>query len=250
MSDVLAVALGVLIGALLGGLGGGGAVLTVPTLFFLAGQSPHAAATGSLVVVGVSASAALVVQGRAGRVCWRTGGLTAASGIGTAAAGAALSPLLPARVELLSLALVMTVCGVLLLLRGRYGEGGGRPVPHAGRRTALVGGTVGLLTGLLGVGGGFLVVPALVLALRMPVRTATGTAVLVTAVNCAAALPCRLPAEDLDWRTVVPLTGAALAGALLGSRLSGRIPARTLSRAFATVVLAVATLTAVHTLAT
>lgn len=254
MTVVLCVVLGAGIGMVLGGLGGGGAVLAVPALFYVVGQTAHEAATGSLIVVGLSAAVALIVPARAGLVRWRTGMLVAGAGAGTAARGALLSPLIPPRVELLALACVMAACGVGLLLRGRVparqveapgAAGGGRLARALG-----VGAAVGFLTGLLGVGGGFLVVPALVLALRMPMRSAAATSIFVTAVNCAAALGPRLVGAQLDWTVIVPFSAAAIGGAVLGARIGARVSGPALSRAFAALVLAVASFTALHTLAT
>ncbi|HEX5740588.1 MAG TPA: sulfite exporter TauE/SafE family protein [Pilimelia sp.] len=254
MTVVLCLVLGAGIGMVLGGLGGGGAVLAVPALFYVVGQTAHEAATGSLIVVGLSAAVALVVPARAGLVRWRTGAVVAASGAGTAALGALLSPLIPARVELLALACVMAACGVGLLLRGRVPT---RPPAAPGTtgaatlaRTLAVGAAVGFLTGLLGVGGGFLIVPALVLAVRMPMRVATGTSIFVTAVNCAAALGPRLAGAHLDWAVIGPFSAAAIGGAVLGARVGARVSGPALSRAFAALVLAVASFTALHTLAT
>ncbi|GGJ79552.1 hypothetical protein GCM10010123_06790 [Pilimelia anulata] len=253
MSAVLVLAVGALIGAVLGGLGGGGAVLTVPALLYLVGQNAREAVTGSLIVVGLTATIVLLPQARSRQVCWRSGGVLAASGAGTAALGSLVSPLIPPRVELLALAVVMIACGVGLLTRRRVPAEPAGALPTGGwplARTIAVGAGVGFLTGLLGVGGGFLIVPALVLVLRMPIRRATGTSLLVTAVNCIAALIPRLTDAQPDWPVLLPFTIAAIAGSLVGVKLARRASGPMLSRAFAALVLAVAGFTAVHTLAT
>uniref|UniRef100_UPI0013F15731 TSUP family transporter n=1 Tax=Actinomadura roseirufa TaxID=2094049 RepID=UPI0013F15731 len=107
-------------------------------------------------------------------------------------------------------------------------------------RILLAGLVVGLLTGLFGVGGGFVIVPALVLALRLPAPAAVGTSLLVIAVDSAASLAARGGGGHVDWALVLPFTAAAMAGALAGRRAAGRLPAALLTRSFAVLLLAVA----------
>lgn len=98
---------------------------------------------------------------------------------------------------------------------------------------------VGFLTGFLGVGGGFLVVPALVVALRMPMSLAVGTSLAVIAVNSVSSLVARIGEAHPDWRVIVPFTVAAVAGSLLGKRVGERLSAATLTRAFAVMLVLV-----------
>ncbi|GHH69347.1 hypothetical protein GCM10017673_19670 [Streptosporangium violaceochromogenes] len=119
--------------------------------------------------------------------------------------------------------------------------------PTARRRTAatvtkvtLAALGVGFLTGLFGVGGGFVIVPALVLTLGLPMPAAVGTSLLVIAINSAASLAARAGQAHLDWAVVLPLTLTAVAGSVVGRRIAGRLPGATLTRAFAVLLLAVA----------
>ena len=98
---------------------------------------------------------------------------------------------------------------------------------------------VGFLTGFLGVGGGFLVVPALVIALRMPMTLAVGTSLLIIAMNSASSLVSRLGVAHPDWRVVAPFTVAAVVGALIGKRVGDRLSAATLTTSFAVLLLLV-----------
>ena len=105
---------------------------------------------------------------------------------------------------------------------------------------------VGLMTGLFGVGGGFLAVPVLVLVMRWPTRTAIGTSLLVIVINAVAALAPRLGTEVLDLRLVLPVTAAAVVGTMLGKLGSDRVSTPALSRGFAVLLLLLAAYTAVR----
>ena len=119
--------------------------------------------------------------------------------------------------------------------------------PTVGRRRVLVrvgvvagcGAAVGFLTGFLGVGGGFLVLPVLVIALRMPLPAAVGTSLLIMVGNSASALVSRIGDLDVDWTVVVPFTLASVVGTLLGRRLADRLPGAALTRIFALMLLLV-----------
>ncbi|MCP3422626.1 sulfite exporter TauE/SafE family protein [Nocardioides pinisoli] len=265
---LLAVVAGALIGLSLGALGGGGSILAVPVLLAL-GQSPAQATTGSLVVVGVTSLAGAVTARRAGNVLLARGIAFGTVAIGGAVAGAHLSSAVPEAVLLAAFsALMLLVAGLMTLrqVRGRRGAGAHaaaleRPqlddpiitfsptfmcqCPRA-LKVLVTATAVGLLTGFLGVGGGFLVVPALLLALALPMRYATGTSLVVITVTSAAALAARAGAGVVpDWRLVVTLTLTAVAGSVLGARLAARTDTRRLSAAFTGLVLAVAAYVAV-----
>lgn len=264
----LAVPLGLAIGLALGALGGGGSILTVPALVYVLGQDPHTATTSSLLIVGTTSLIALVPHARAGHVRVPQGLMFGALGIGGAVAGSALSGHVDPEVLLAAFAVLITVVAVLMLLRSRGADAGGaaasdltaepmltlRPFTCACPRvlrlvvTATV---VGLLTGFFGVGGGFVLVPALVLALGFPMPVAVGTSLLVIAVNSASALAARLGsgvASDLDWRLIAVFTAAAVAGSLVGGRLTSRTDPRVLTRVFAVLLLVVAAYTAARSI--
>nr|WP_223189909.1 sulfite exporter TauE/SafE family protein [Streptomyces sp. TRM68416] len=229
---------GALIGLALGALGGGGSVLAVPALIYLLGFTPVAATTASLIIVTLTSAAALFAHARDGHVRWRTGLLFAAAGIGPAMLGGALAGRLPPAVLTAAFAFVAAVAATRML---RTGPAPGAPAPVRPGRAAATGAGLGAVTGVLGVGGGFLAVPALVGALGLRMRAAVGTSLLVITVNSLAALVMRAgPADALDWAVVAPFAGAAILGAWDGGRLAAKVSADTLRRIFATVLLAVA----------
>ena len=263
--SLLAVPLGLLIGVALGALGGGGSILTVPALVYVLGQDPRTATTSSLLIVGITA---LLPHARASRVRFVQGLLFGALGTAGSFAGSALSAHVPAQVLLSGFAALMLLVATLMLRRasgpGTVGSGGLtdltiepmltlRPLTYACPRVAKVLATasaVGLLTGLFGVGGGFALVPALVLALGYPMPVAVGTSLLVIAVNSATALAARIGTGDnhLDWAMTATFTAAAIVGSLIGGRITSRANPRHLTRAFAALLILVAVYTAARSL--
>ncbi len=269
MTLVLAVLAGLLIGLSLGALGGGGSILAVPVLVYALGQNASQATTGSLVVVGVTALISAVSAHRAGKVLLGRGIAFGLVAIGGAAVGAKASALVPEPVLLGSFALLMLVVGGVMAFRLVTGR---RPAEAAGPRASLddpiisfsptflcrcpqalkvlVAATVvGLLTGFLGVGGGFLVVPALLLAMALPMEYAAGTSLVVITLTSAAALVVRAGVgSSPDWVLVLVLTAAAAIGGLLGARVAQRVSTKRLTQSFTALVLAVAAYTAVQAL--
>jgi uncharacterized protein len=272
---VVAVAIGLVIGLAVGGLGGGGGVLTVPALVYLLDQTPQAAATASLVIVGISAVIGVVTRARGGQVRWAAGATLGAIGAVTAVAGSVLSRHLDRNVLLLAFAGIVLLAAVLMLRKPApasppqpepsHAPPAGDPpagAPIAGRvvtlpresaatevrwRTAtivLAGSVVGFATGLFGVGGGFLVVPALVLLLGWEMPAAVATSLLVIVINCVASLGARVATEPFDWRIIVPVTAAAVVGTLIGKMSADRLSSMALTRAFAVLLLLVAGYTA------
>ncbi|MFD8376646.1 sulfite exporter TauE/SafE family protein [Streptomyces sp. NPDC059688] len=234
----LALAAGAVIGLALGALGGGGSVLAVPALIYLLGFTPVAATTASLVIVTLTSATALTAHAREGHVRWRTGLLFAAAGIGPALLGGALAGHLPAAVLTVAFAAVAAAAAIRMLRPHTATDdvAAVRPGP-----AATAGAGLGAVTGILGVGGGFLAVPALVDVLGMRMREAVGTSLLVITVNALAALTMRAgTADGLDWTVVGPFAGAAVLGAWDGKRLTAKLSGRTLQRAFALALLAVA----------
>ncbi len=239
MSATLTVALALTVGISLGLLGGGGSILSVPLLVYVAGFEAHQATAGSLFVVGVTSVVGLAAHARAGRVRWRTGTIFGLAGMAGAYLGGLASAAVPGSV-LLGAFGVMMVAAAAGMLRGRRGE------PHAtdlriGPAVAL-GVAVGAVTGFVGAGGGFVIVPTLVLVAGLPMSAAIGTSLLVIAMQSAAGFAGHLTGTALPWGTTLAVTASAVAGSLVGARLTGRFPADRLRRAFAGLVLAVATL--------
>lgn len=240
---ILALLAGAVVGLALGGLGGGGSMLTVPALIYLLGFSPAAATTASLLIVSATSLTGLLTHARAGRVRWRSGLLFAAAGLPVAALLGLLSARLPGALLTAAFA-VLAGFAAWRMLRpaGRSSDASPAATSNPGR-AAGVGGLLGGATGLLGVGGGFLVVPALVSVLAFPMAEAVGTSLLVITANSAAALVPRLgAAHGLDWAVIAPFTAAAILGAWDGKRLADKLSGRTLQRAFAAVLITVAAL--------
>ncbi len=244
--------LGLVIGVLLGLLGAGGSILAVPALLYGAGQPLSAAIPTSLLVVGTSAVAAVVPRIRARQVQWRLAGVVGAAGIPAAFLGTAVNRALDPRLVLFGFAAVM-VAAAVRMLREQPEAGGDCALPGGGinwrgclPKAVGTGAAVGFLTGLFGVGGGFLVVPALVLLLGLPMPVAVGTSLLVVAVNSAAGLVAHAGAGDVDYRLALVFTAAAVAGSLLAARVATRLSGDRLRRGFAWLVLAVAAFVAVQ----
>lgn len=250
---VVAAGLGLLIGLVIGGFGGGGGVLAVPLLVYVLGQSAQEATTGSVVIVGVTAVVGVLVRLRCGSVQWRTGFALGAAGIPAAALGTLLNQRVAEPVLLLSFAALTVLAAAALI-----GDTDPDPEPPAAGAVAVrtrpatgvvvgCGLAIGFLTGFLGVGGGFLLVPALVIVLRMPMTAAVGTSLLVIVVNSGAAFAVRLgSAGELDWAVLVPFTLAAVLASLAGRRLADRLSGIALTRAFAVMLVAVGGFVAVE----
>ncbi|MFD7781568.1 sulfite exporter TauE/SafE family protein [Streptomyces nojiriensis] len=237
---VLALAAGAVIGLALGALGGGGSVLAVPALIYLLGFTPAAATTASLIIVTATSAAALYTHAASGNVRWKTGALFAAAGIPPALAAATLATRVPEPVLTAAFAAVAGLAAWRMFTAPAPGR---QPRPVRPARAAGAGAGLGSITGFLGVGGGFLAVPALVSVLGLRMRTAVGTSLLVITVNSLAALAARTGTHTpLHWAVIAPFTGAAVLGAWDGKRLAAKISGPALQRAFATVLLAVAAL--------
>lgn len=252
---ITAAALGLAIGLVIGGLGGGGGVLAVPAMVYLLGQSAQDATTGSVLIVGVSAVVGALARVRG--IDWRTGIAFGVAGIPTAYLGTWVNHRADQQALLLVFAAVTLIAAAAMLLTGPEPAETAQPVDYSGpagsspagsavvtrtRRLAAPGRlakiagcglAAGFLTGFLGVGGGFLVLPALVLALRMPMPRAIGTSLLIIVLNAGASLVARLGDLALDWSVLGPFTVAAVLGTLLGKRIADRLSGPALTRAFA-----------------
>lgn len=268
MTVVLALVAGLAIGLSLGTLGGGGSILAVPVLYLL-GQSAGQATTGSLVVVGVTSLTSATTAHRAGHVMLGRGLTFGIVATGGAIVGARAAIRVPEDVLLAAFAMLMLLVGGLMVLRevrsrlhhdvdgGCRGAALDGPIITFSPRFAcqcpramkvLVTATaVGLLTGFLGVGGGFLVVPALLVALAIPIAYAAGTSLVAISITSAVALAVRAGSGVApDWAPVLALTIAAVVGGVLGARLVGRVDPRRLSTAFTTLVVVVAGYTVIQ----
>jgi uncharacterized membrane protein YfcA len=227
-----ALAAAVLIGVTLGLLGGGGSILTVPVLVYLAGISAKPAIAMSLFVVGVTAAVSLIPHARAGRVQWRIGLLFGVAGMAGAYAGGRLAAYIPGSILLIAFAAMMILTAVMMLRPRKEPT----RAPAAGRRPVgkilAEGAAVGLVTGLVGAGGGFLVVPALVILGGLSMPAAIGTSLLVIALKSGAGLAGYLSTVTINWPLTLAITALAVAGSLAGARLTGKLNPTTLRRSF------------------
>ena len=232
------VALAVVVGVTLGLLGGGGSILMVPLLVYVAGLDATAALATSLVVVGVTSAVSVFGHARAGRVRWRTGLIFGAAGMVGALAGGLVGGHLPGTLLMGAFALMMVATAVAMLRGRRSADPAAAHAELPIGRVLLDGAVVGLVTGLVGAGGGFLVVPALALLGGLPMGIAIGTSLLVIAMKSFAGLAGYLATVPIDWTLTAAVTAAAVVGSLLGARLVARIPAEALRRGFGWFVLA------------
>jgi uncharacterized membrane protein YfcA len=240
-SMVLALLLSGAIGVSLGLLGGGGSILAVPMLVYVAGIAARAAVVMSLAIVGTTSVIASVLHSRQGRLDYKVAALFGGVGMIGAFLGAQFTNRVSHAVLLLEFAVLMLLVGTLMLLRQQ------RETPtvsaHHDRslpRMLLAGLGVGVVTGFLGVGGGFLIVPALVLFTTVPIHVAVGTSLLVIAINSAAGFVGHLGQEEVPLALTGAFTVAAVAGTFVGARLAGHLPAHRLRRVFAWFVIVVA----------
>lgn len=242
---LVATVLSVVVGLSLGLLGGGGSILTLPILLYVLGMPADDAVTLSLLVVGSTSVAALVPHARGGRVQWRVGMLFGATSMVGAFGAGTLAHHLPRGLVLVLFGLMMLVAaGAMMRPRRDVSDAGaqGREDPPGPRLGAMVaqGLGVGAVTGLVGAGGGFVVVPALLVLGRLPMREAVGTSLLVIAMNSAAAFVGHLGAAHVDFRLGATLVVAAVLGSVAGARLAGHVPQALLRRGFAWFVIVMA----------
>lgn len=234
---ILTLLLSVLIGLSLGMLGGGGSILTVPILTYVAGLDPKEAIAASLFVVGVTSAVSAITHARHKRVRWRTGLIFGAAGMAGAFAGGLIGGRIPGTILMIAFALMMLTTSIAMI-RGRKKlseDTGEKKLPLA--RIIIDGLVVGLVTGLVGAGGGFLVVPALALLGGLAMPVAVGTSLVVIAMKSFAGLAGYLTTVSLDWGLVLGVTATAVLGSFVGARLAGRIPEATLRKGFGYFVL-------------
>lgn len=227
------------VGLLLGALGGGGSILAVPIFVYVLSLDPKAAIAMSLPVIGLTSLAGAWGHWRHGHLDLRQAVLFGAAAMAGAYAGARLAVFVPGGLQLAALGAVMAAAA-LSMLRPRRLPASGAPEPPSVVLSAASGLGIGVLTGLLGVGGGFLFVPALVLFGRLPMKHAVGTSLLVIAMSATAGLLGYLGQVEVDWGLVARFTAGALAGLAAGVQIVRLVPHRTLQRAFGVFLLMVA----------
>jgi len=259
----VAAVLGIVVGAVIGGFGGGGGVLTVPALVYVLGQDAHDATTGGVLIVGVTSLVGTLVRIRERGIEWRTGIAFGAVGVPSAYLGTLVNRHVDQPVLLIAFACLTLFAAAAMLWRGDSAEDPPEPggagtavatrhgvITAAAVKTVVCGVAVGFLTGFLGVGGGFLVVPALVVVLRLPMSLAVGTSLFIIVVNAASSVLSRTADLQLDWMVIGPFAAAAIAASLVAKRVACTLSGATLSRAFAFMIGAVGLFVAAESLAT
>src|SRR5699024_3690512 len=237
---VLTVILAVAVGVSLGLLGGGGSILMVPLLAYVAGLEPKQAISGSLFVVGVTSLIGVIAHARAGHVRWRAGIIFGVTGMVGAFLGGLAGGHIPGTVLMMAFATVMIVTATAMI-RGRREPQRSTATAASTRlpvtQVVLQGLVVGAVSGMVGAGGGFLIVPALALLGGLALPAAVGTSLLVRSIASFAGLAGYLTVVTMDWLIVSAVAGAGIVGSLLGTRLNSRIPEHTLRRGFGVFVL-------------
>jgi uncharacterized membrane protein YfcA len=234
--SVLAASLSIVIGAVLGMLGGGGAILTMPMLVYVVDVDPRTAIATSLFVVGATSAVSAAMHARAGAVRWRTGGVFGVAAMTGAFGGGRLAAFVPSAVLLLVFAALM-VGSALAMLRRSPAKRAARSELAVGRAVVL-GTSVGLISGLVGAGGGFMIVPTLALFGGLSMREAIGTSLFVIALQSFAGFAGHLAHVDLDVALTAAITAASVAGAIVGASVGKKVPAAALRTGFAWLVLA------------
>jgi uncharacterized membrane protein YfcA len=240
----------------------------VPVLVSLLSVGPQSATSASLIIVGVTAVMAAIAHARGGHVRWKAAALFGVIGSVTAFGGSILNRAVDPQVLLIAFSVLMVVAAIAMLRRTRKSAGStaehepAEGIPSVGTehdspvalairsrprastaeagKLAAAALVVGFLTGFLGVGGGFLIVPALVLALGYSMPVAVGTSLVIIAITTGGAFVERLGSASIPWQIVVPFTVAAIVGSFAGTAISDRISGNALTRRFAVLLAFVA----------
>lgn len=236
---LLLVPLALLIGVSLGLLGGGGSILTVPVLVYGFGLEAKAAVATSLAVVGVTSLVGAWRHTRQGAVDFPVAAAFGLFGMLGASLGSRIAalPSIPGGVLLVAFAALMIVVAVLMLRARPKREGVGKPARVRLGRVAVYGFLTGVLTGTLGVGGGFVIVPALLLTAGLTMHRAIGSSLVVIFLNCAAGLVGFSGRVPIDWKLAAGFAVFGAAGSLLGAYWARRARADRLRRGFGVFVL-------------
>ena len=242
-----ALGFGALIGVSLGALGAGGSILTVPILVYAMGVPVQGATGTSLAIVGLNAITGAIDYLRRGRSLPRTGISFGSSGVVGAFVGVWLNHQLRGELILVLFSLLMLAAAFSMLRRRAAGASltsfAERYSVLAWIRLVVVGLGVGFLTGLFGVGGGFIIVPALVLIVGLPMQLAVGTSLVAIALNASWGLIGNLGFGGFDWTLTLLFAVGGFVGVVAGGKLAGRLPDHALRSVFALLVIGVAVYT-------
>jgi uncharacterized protein len=237
---VLAALLSLLIGVSLGLLGGGGSILTLPILVYVLHVEPKAAIAMSLVVVGITSATGSIAHARAGRVRFRTGLVFGATAMAGAYGGGKIAHFIPATALLVAFGTVMLVTSAAMMRGRRAPSPGDAPRDAAIGNVLAIGAAVGVVAGLVGAGGGFLIVPALALFGGLAMPHAVGTSLFVISLQSFAGFAGHAGHVHLDWTLTGVITASAVVGSFAGTRLGRGLSPDALRRYFAWFVLAMA----------
>lgn len=237
---LLSLMLGFGIGGSLGLLGGGGSILTVPALVYLIGQAPQVAVTTSLAIVGANSALGVFFHRSQGTLNWRVALIFGGTGMIFSYLAAGLSKQFSPNVLMVAFAALMLIVGIVLVRQ--------KSAPHRLEQTddlklwkVLIGGaSVGLITGILGVGGGFLIVPALVMLVGMPMHQAVGTSLVVITMNSFSGFLGHLAGITLDIPVILIFIASGIIGTFVGSRLGKGLDATLLRKTFSWFIIGLA----------
>ncbi|MFN8373681.1 MAG: sulfite exporter TauE/SafE family protein [Anaerolineae bacterium] len=227
-------------GGSLGLLGGGGSILTVPALVYLVGQTPQVAVTTSLAIVGANSALGAFFHKSQGTLNWRVALIFGGTGMFTSYLAAGLSKQVAPNLLMVVFALLMLAIGTLLVKQKVSTQPQEQAQDLSVLKVVISGAAVGLLTGILGVGGGFLIVPALVMLVGMPMHHAVGTSLVVIAMNSFAGFVGHLGGLTVDVSLIAVFVVAGVLGTFFGTRLGKHLDAALLRRAFAVFVIVLA----------
>lgn len=243
--NFVALGLGLVVGFVLGLLGGGGSILAVPIFLYLLHTPAKPAIAMSLVVVGISAAVGFFTHWRQGTVALRVAvpfGLCAMLG---AFVTARLTRFVPAAMQLSLFAIFAFSAAILMLRDAAKPDATLTPPtmggPHFAPQLIPQAIGVGALTALVGAGGGFVIVPALVLVADVPVKPAVGSSLLIIALNALAGFAGYIGQVPIDWPLVASFSATAAIGAILGTKVLRRVPQRRVKQSFAILILVLGT---------
>ncbi|MDF1583435.1 MAG: sulfite exporter TauE/SafE family protein [Methyloprofundus sp.] len=243
---LLASVFAIIIGFLLGLLGGGGSILTVPVLVYLADISAKSAIVTSLIVVGCTSLIATYQHARKGYVCWKTGAIFGIAGMFGAFLGGRLTAYIPGALLLVLLGIIMLIAAFSMILKDSKqsddtsscsSETPICPLELPVLAILFDGFFLGIVTGLVGVGGGFLLVPALAHLAKLSIHGAIGTSLFIITLQSTAALAGHANHLDIDPAITFTITCLAIIGSFAGASASNHIPAHYLKRGFGYFVL-------------
>ena len=238
----LSLLFGGLIGLSLGSLGAGGAILVLPALIYGLAVDPKEAVVAGLMIVGFTSLYSAILHWRWGHVRISTACLFAITGAFGAYQGAWLSQLVSEVVLLVCLAVVMAAAGAMMLRSSNREEKDSSESARLSLTSVLLvlacGYCVGLLTGFLGIGGGFLIVPALIFFAKVPIKQAVGTSLVVISINCASGYIAHSP-DSVDWNLLLPFLVGSFTASLFAANFARRVNPKILSKMFAYLILVI-----------